>query len=182
MLFNAVEKLLEEKNLEDISVSEICNLSTVRRGTFYRHFDDKYDFARQYFASITEQLMADIMASDESADIDDLETYAAGMHARLIAFFQEHSEMARRNLQKGVLSETIDMAVAQAAKGITERIEFKRQLEGSANTMPAEFVSYFYTAGMVHTLRWWLNGNTSITADEMVEHCTSFLMRIITEE
>ena len=36
MLRDALEKLLDEKSFEDISVSEICELSTVRRATFYR--------------------------------------------------------------------------------------------------------------------------------------------------
>lgn len=179
MLFSALEQLLEEKTLEEVSISEICELSTVRRGTFYRHFDDKYDFVKQYFASVTEKLMAEIEASEADVDMDDLETYAPRMHAGLIAFFLEHRGMARRNLQKGVLSDTIDMMVHQAAQGITERIESYCAASGRKLDTPAEFISYFHTAGMIHTLRWWLNSEQPIPAEELEQRCTRFLMRLV---
>ncbi len=43
-LLNAMLELLKEKNLEDISVNELCERALVGRGTFYKHFSDKYEF------------------------------------------------------------------------------------------------------------------------------------------
>lgn len=42
-LSQALDSLLDEKNYEDITVSEICSRAEVRRATFYDHFSDKYD-------------------------------------------------------------------------------------------------------------------------------------------
>lgn len=36
--------LLKEKNFDDITVLEICNSSNVHRATFYKHFNDKFEF------------------------------------------------------------------------------------------------------------------------------------------
>ena len=55
LLCEAMEKLLASKPYDAISVSELCKLSTVQRGTFYRHFEDKSDFFKYYLNTITER-------------------------------------------------------------------------------------------------------------------------------
>ena len=42
-IMEAFLKLLEDKNLMDISVSEIAELAGVSKRSFYNHFVDKYD-------------------------------------------------------------------------------------------------------------------------------------------
>ena len=83
-----MEKLLASKPYDAISVSELCKLSTVQRGTFYRHFEDKSDFFKYYLNTITERLLSEAAAEGEV--LDDLERYAKTMHLRLIAFFEDH--------------------------------------------------------------------------------------------
>ena len=43
-LTNSLIKLLTDKNFEELSVSEICEAADVHRATFYKHFNDKYEF------------------------------------------------------------------------------------------------------------------------------------------
>ncbi len=43
-LLNALLELLKEKTFEEISVNELCERALVGRGTFYKHFSDKYEF------------------------------------------------------------------------------------------------------------------------------------------
>ena len=43
-LIASLIKLLAEKSFEELSVSEICDTAQVHRATFYKHFDDKYEF------------------------------------------------------------------------------------------------------------------------------------------
>src|SRR5699024_11245548 len=43
-LIENFEGLLNEKEFEKISVTEICDAAMIRRPTFYQHFLDKYDF------------------------------------------------------------------------------------------------------------------------------------------
>ena len=62
LLCEAMEKLLASKPYDAISVSELCKLSTVQRGTFYRHFEDKSDFFKYYLNTITERLLSEAAA------------------------------------------------------------------------------------------------------------------------
>ena len=43
-LTSGLIKLLSKKSFEDLSVSEICDTANVHRATFYKHFNDKYEF------------------------------------------------------------------------------------------------------------------------------------------
>ena len=47
-LFNGLLSLLAENSFEDLSVSKICEESGVHRATFYKHFNDKYEFLDDY--------------------------------------------------------------------------------------------------------------------------------------
>ncbi|MCC8015015.1 MAG: TetR/AcrR family transcriptional regulator [Eubacterium sp.] len=43
-LYRSFEKLSKTKDFGDITVNEICDNAMVSKGTFYKHFTDKYDF------------------------------------------------------------------------------------------------------------------------------------------
>lgn len=48
-ILNALENLLDQKALSDISVIEIANICNLSRQTFYRHFDDVYELILYLF-------------------------------------------------------------------------------------------------------------------------------------
>lgn len=43
-LLTSLVRLLANKSFEELSVSEICDNANVHRATFYKHFNDKYEF------------------------------------------------------------------------------------------------------------------------------------------
>lgn len=43
-LIASLIRLLTERSFEELSVSEICDNAQVHRATFYKHFNDKYEF------------------------------------------------------------------------------------------------------------------------------------------
>lgn len=48
-ILNALETLLEQKTLSEISVIEIVNICNLSRQTFYRHFEDVYELILYLF-------------------------------------------------------------------------------------------------------------------------------------
>ncbi len=63
LLQQALEKLLESKEFEDISVQDIAEAATVNRATFYDHYTDKFALlecmvARQFFGLLGERGVA----------------------------------------------------------------------------------------------------------------------------
>lgn len=51
-------RLLQEKPIERISVTEICREADINRGTFYAHYSDPYDLRRSLVAELTEVMQA----------------------------------------------------------------------------------------------------------------------------
>lgn len=48
----ALLKLLQEKSIEEISISELCGLAGIGRASFYRNFNTKEDILRGYIYKI----------------------------------------------------------------------------------------------------------------------------------
>ena len=42
-LTQAMQELLSEKGLDEITVTELCERAQTRKATFYKHFGDKYE-------------------------------------------------------------------------------------------------------------------------------------------
>ncbi len=53
-LRKALLTLLKTKTLETITISELCRLAQINRGTFYLHYRDVHDVFRHYFEVIVE--------------------------------------------------------------------------------------------------------------------------------
>ena len=51
----AVLKLMRSQNLNDISISQICDEAGVGRASFYRNFESKEDVIRKYLSSLLEK-------------------------------------------------------------------------------------------------------------------------------
>lgn len=56
VLKEALMHLLKEKNLNSISVTEICQLAKVNRGTFYSHYGQVENLFEEYFKDIMKDL------------------------------------------------------------------------------------------------------------------------------
>ena len=176
LLIEAFEQLLTEKNVEAITVSEICERSTVRRGTFYRHFADKQAFFRFYLQSITERFLKQ-MSTDEQPDR--LEPYAQHMHLALISFFEEKRGMVFHVLGPSMPAKTLDSIVVQIARGIEERIEAYEREGGVELAASARFLSLHYAGGLIHTLREWISDGKPVPKKELVRMTTEALMRTL---
>ena len=62
--------LLTKKSFDDLSVSEICEAAKVHRATFYKHFNDKFEFLNYCFNNELSKISFDV--SPEAANADNL--------------------------------------------------------------------------------------------------------------
>lgn len=176
MLVEAFMELSRERPLHEISVSDICERSTVRRATFYRHFEDKQAFFRYYLTTITDRLIREIEVGN---DLDDLFEYASYMHVSFAKMTASSKETQRAIVGGHIAAETLDMVVDQVADGIITRIKSHCAKEGITPTASPEFIGMFYSAGLVHMLRRWISEGQPISSDELEANCTAFLRRYL---
>lgn len=55
-LHDALIVILQEKNLDKITISELCKKASVNRGTFYLHYQDVAELFEEYYHGMTEDL------------------------------------------------------------------------------------------------------------------------------
>ena len=178
MLLDAFEKLAEEKNIEDISVSELCERSTIRRSTFYRHFCDKYAFIEFYMQTLAEMFMQE---AESGCDLDEIYAYAQHMHMALVRFLRTHPKVKKKVFDSTASVGIIDMIIRQIAEGITIRLARKLESEEHGEDVPVDLLGIFYSAGMVHTLRWWFLEGKPFSAETIEQYCTAFLVHCYTD-
>ncbi|MDO4291498.1 MAG: TetR family transcriptional regulator [Eggerthellaceae bacterium] len=176
MLKGALEELLEEKPIEDISVSELCGRSTVRRATFYRHFDDKYAFIEWYLTTLTDRFLEEIGVPAEDMG---LREYVETMHRKLIVFLGEHRSWFMRTMGRGAVAGSLDMIMGEIAVGVAAKVAEEVEAGRVDSAVDSEFVSLFYAGGMVHTLRRWMLTGEPFPTDKIVAESTEFLMRYL---
>ena len=59
-LSEAFVNLLKAKPLDDITINELCDAADVRRATFYKHYNDKFDFIASFTAALRDEFDREI--------------------------------------------------------------------------------------------------------------------------
>ena len=67
-LTKSLIKLLADKSFEDLSVSEICEQADVHRATFYKHFNDKYEFLNFCFDNELSKIAFNVPEAEPSVE------------------------------------------------------------------------------------------------------------------
>lgn len=65
-LIDGFLRLLKEKSFDNISVSEICEAADVHRATFYKHFNDKFEFLNFCLDSLLDDVEIDYLIVEPS--------------------------------------------------------------------------------------------------------------------
>lgn len=68
---DALLNLLKNKPIENISISELCDLAMIGRASFYRNFDSKEDILKRYINDIFKE-WTDISEKEENKPLNDL--------------------------------------------------------------------------------------------------------------
>lgn len=66
-LISAFFEILEEKDVEQLTINELCQRANIRRPTFYKHFADKYAFIKFVAYQMQQKLLTEV---DTNADIE----------------------------------------------------------------------------------------------------------------
>ena len=59
-LAEAFVSLLNKKPLDEITINELCDAADVRRATFYKHYNDKFDFIAAFTAALRDEFDREI--------------------------------------------------------------------------------------------------------------------------
>lgn len=164
-------KLLEKKDISQISIKEICEDADINRATFYAHYSDQYDLIRK----IENELLDNI-----NAHLTELDQIINNMNAVLLAekIFEYIKENAR--LCKLLLSERGDFDFQkQVMMLVYDKIIFELTDNNKITKEDAEYVYSFTITGCVGIVQKWLNEDMKKSPRFMAEMVVSLTVGLI---
>ncbi|GHV90620.1 TetR family transcriptional regulator [Spirochaetia bacterium] len=109
LIKQALIQLLAEKDIKDISVSELSNLADINRGTFYLHYTDIYDLFGQIEGEVMSEFSLHIANYKENSQVmgmpilldlfkyikENAQFFKAILHSKETNFLSRIIEMSR---------------------------------------------------------------------------------------
>lgn len=158
-LVTALTNLLAEKELKDISVSELTRLADVNRGTFYLHYRDTYDLFAQLEGELLDSFLSIIDRYRGQSPI----FWRNVMH-ELFSYVQVNGPAFRAVL--GVKeSAFLDRLIEQVKPASMS--EWQNLFGGGGSIVDYEYFYAFITSGCVALVGSWFRGGCRETAQQM---------------
>lgn len=146
-------QLIQKKNIEEISVSTICELSGLNRSTFYSNYIDIYDLAEKVKKQMEEQF-AEIQLSNNAKQ--DYEGYL--------------------NMFRYIKENQIFFKTYFKLESITMSLPTEYHVELAEKYYDNKFIDYhieFFRAGLNAVIKKWLNSGCKETPEEINDIITS---------
>lgn len=146
--------LLQEKNLDEISVKDMVEKAGVNRSTYYRHFSTKQDVIRRFYRQCLDEYLSTV-AEQISA-----KAYFAGMFTSFLKHKNELILLDRHNLSFLLLDE------------MNSRIP---QVHGDGAEALSSLYCNYHMGGVFNSFRYWLLEDMATPPEKLAAQCMMFL-------
>lgn len=156
-LYQAVEKLVQERPLEKISVEEILKEAEVSRRTFYKYFTDKYHLANSlYEQHVTEKILTNYDGQNWKEILTEI-----------MIFIQENIRYYQQLKKYRGQGSFWDFLMNYSFKF---HYSVYKQNMGSKELTPVQINDVWYVVGgNMKILEKWMESSYSMPIDELVE-------------
>lgn len=163
-------KLLEDHNFEQITVRQITELANINRGTFYLHYEDKYDLLEQYEQTIFQQMFQIFRSATDNIEVEYLNSYGLDDLSPLIEVLGIFKE-EQQNL-KLILGPNGDPLFKEKVRklfvnNITNYLSRQNKLEQL--NYPIDYVLTYISNAHIGVIIYWLNEGTKLEAKEIAK-------------
>ena len=170
-LIRTFGELLSEQLFENITINEICDRAGIRRATFYKHFNDKFDFLAYYIRSLREKFARENAAVTAP---DSTNKYFIEYAREFINFLDSNEDFVN-NVLKSSLSANIISIIVQENIDDTKRMLNKSISLGLMVPASVETTASMLTGGVATViLIWWAKGR-QIPKDKLLEEISSVI-------
>lgn len=157
-LRDSLFKLLEEKSISQITVTELTRLADVNRSTFYLYYNDVFDMMEKIQSEIYTVFVTTVVeCAEKFDDEDDFVRYCAGF----LEFCKENYSVCRfitRNDCNNQLADQIKLAVRSV---IPDSAKFFDKKD------PRYYLTTFALSAILGTILEWMNDGMLIPTEDM---------------
>ncbi|MEO0562098.1 MAG: TetR/AcrR family transcriptional regulator [Chloroflexota bacterium] len=169
LLRDALVELLNENDLETITVGDITERAMVNRSTFYRHFHDKADLLVHGMDDVLATLKAQLAPP---VSVDGTVNHAApltNLHL-MLTHVKAHAAFYRTMLGQtvpGTFDNHLRDHLRKVAAGRWRALEEQGLIQA---TMPIDLILDFYASAYVGAVSWWVHQGCPGTVEQMVQN------------
>ncbi len=138
-------ELLRKKNLDEISVQQICDNASVHRTTFYKYFEDIFMLVEFGLEKTIEDVLLDVIYSD----VEKIST------EHIVAFVSTNRVIIRNIYETKYYHLVYRKITAVLEKYLIEALQ--RGEKKYTLDIPVEMIAKFYGGGFNEILTWWLD-------------------------
>lgn len=171
-LITSLTTLIQTKDFEDISVTEICDGALVRRQTFYKHFLDKYDFLTYFIKKRINELFE---SAFNNIDVEANENFFTLVFKQLIHDLDDtillifKLQMSNEIITELENIQTYGKAMLSTFTNVDETIDPK-YLDYKRDIM----------MGMtINSVNWYQNNKYQLTQEEMIEFHKNLMKSLV---
>ena len=173
-LIATFRQLLIEKNFEDITVNELCELSDVRRATFYTHFADKYVFLKYFVGTLRDDFDRTLPKKKKP---DASSTYYTEYIRALVNFLIKNEIMVNNALASATLPTLVNVISEKNYEDTCIRL---RESVKDGMTLPAsvEITAAMMTGAVASTLLRWFKNGRKLDVEVLIEEISAVIAAI----
>lgn len=160
-LVNAMIELLTEKELDNLSVSEICEKAGVHRATFYKHFNDKSEFINYCFVNQLSNISLDELIKNPTPE---------NIRSGIKYVVEELFRFVDKNmvLLSVVCSEKYHMTLGSSFLNALSSFCNEKLISVLPTTsQKAEIFSNFYSSALIGVIRWYVVNADDCSKDDI---------------
>ncbi|WP_145433738.1 TetR/AcrR family transcriptional regulator [Staphylococcus hominis] len=157
-LITTFSDLLETKSFDNITIQDLCEKANVRRSTFYRHFNDKYDLLNHIVGTLIEYFRTLHLPE---IDPKDPRQFFNKFMKDILFFISDNKTMVKSVISINIYSEVYQILYNQIYAVVKRQIEFDKQI---GQFYIDEFIyGEFLTGGILSVILNWIQyGQQSI--------------------
>lgn len=158
MLREGLLRLLEKKDLEKISITELCTEAGINRVTFYRHYETPNDVLVEMEKELLDELQH---AAKTPRSLPEFQQYLEVT----CSFLDTHMDLLKIMIRYNTDSDFYSL-FNSAVQGVWEESGLTGVL-GKLSVEDRDFLSMYCAGGTYFVLRQWLLGNIKKTPQEI---------------
>ncbi|AUJ52013.1 TetR family transcriptional regulator [Staphylococcus hominis subsp. hominis] len=124
-LITTFSDLLETKSFDNITIQDLCEKANVRRSTFYRHFNDKYDLLNHIVGTLNEYFRTLHLPE---IDPKDPRQFFNKFMKDILLFISDNKAMVKSVISINIYSEVYQILYNQIYAVVKRQIEFDKQI------------------------------------------------------
>ena len=167
-LIKALEELLCETTLEQMTVKRLCDAAQIQRTTFYQHFQDMQDFLEWYILQKQNEFHSLGTGSIPREKVSDVLIELA----KSIMNYLKNNEKLVKNMMNTQINgkPLFDLYVSTCVEDLMRRLENVPELEKRAGNTPVQFLAEYYVGGMIAVFRWWIMHDKPYSEEEFLRY------------